>query len=71
MSGGSSRGKGTRGGLRVLPLCGKGLWVRKTLMNQCIIFLWRPREISPKSVHSEDMITEKKIGQNVSIVRTA
>jgi hypothetical protein len=70
MSGGSSRGKG-KGGLRELPLCGRGLWVWKTLMNQCIIFLSRPREISPKSVHSEDTITGKKIDQNVGMVRTA
>jgi hypothetical protein len=29
------------------------------------------REISPKSVHFEDMIIEKKIDQNIGMVRTA
>jgi hypothetical protein len=70
MSGGSSRGKGTEG-TKGTPIVWEGLWVRKTLINQCIIFLSRPREISPKSVHSEDMITEKKIGQNIGMAMTA
>jgi hypothetical protein len=31
----------------------------------------RARDSSPKSVHSEDIITRKKIGQNIGMVRTA
>jgi hypothetical protein len=70
MSGESSREK-EKGGLRELSLCGRGLWIRKTLMNQCIIFRSRPREISPKSALSDDTITGKKIGQNIGMMRTA
>jgi hypothetical protein len=62
----SGRGKGVR---REVPLCGRGLLVLMTLMNQFIIFCQRAIVISPKIALSEDTITGKKIGQNVGTVR--
>ena len=76
MSGGSSRGKGFssgrgKGGMKGTPIVWEGSLGPNFFEEPVDQFSPRARVISPKSALLEDTITEKKIGQNVGMVRTA